>query len=215
MQLMNVSENLTMSSIDIAVLTEKRHSDVVRVIDLLMQKKHYRGYAKISYTHEQNGQTYQKYEINKRDSFVVVAQLSPEFTARLVDRWQELEQTNKFQIPQTLSQALMLAAQQAEQIEQQQLLIEQQRPAVEFVDRYVEARATKGIREVAKILGQKEKEFVADLIDRGILFRQGRALLPYASYQHKGYFEVKTGEQHGHAFHQTKFTPSGIAWIVE
>jgi phage regulator Rha-like protein len=28
----------------------------------------------------------------KRDSIVVVAQLSPEFTARLVDRWQELEQ---------------------------------------------------------------------------------------------------------------------------
>lgn len=27
----------------------------------------------------------------ERDSIVVVAQLSPEFTARLVDRWQELE----------------------------------------------------------------------------------------------------------------------------
>jgi len=27
----------------------------------------------------------------KRDSIIVVAQLSPEFTARLVDRWQELE----------------------------------------------------------------------------------------------------------------------------
>ncbi len=30
----------------------------------------------------------------KRDSIVVVAQLSPEFTARLVDRWQELEAEN-------------------------------------------------------------------------------------------------------------------------
>ena len=30
-------------------------------------------------------------EQGKRDSIVVVAQLSPEFTARLVDRWQELE----------------------------------------------------------------------------------------------------------------------------
>lgn len=30
-------------------------------------------------------------EKGKRDSIVVVAQLSPEFTARLVDRWQELE----------------------------------------------------------------------------------------------------------------------------
>ncbi|MDZ9105897.1 hypothetical protein SNA67_11120 [Escherichia coli] len=32
-------------------------------------------------------------EQGKRDSIVVVAQLSPEFTARLVDRWRELEET--------------------------------------------------------------------------------------------------------------------------
>lgn len=32
------------------------------------------------------------YRIGKRDSYVIVAQLSPEFTARLVDRWQELEE---------------------------------------------------------------------------------------------------------------------------
>ena len=31
------------------------------------------------------------YLVNKRDSFSIVAQLSPEFTAALVDRWQELE----------------------------------------------------------------------------------------------------------------------------
>tara|TARA_Y100001970_G_scaffold291395_1_gene428393 strand:+ start:5312 stop:5575 length:264 start_codon:yes stop_codon:yes gene_type:complete len=33
-----------------------------------------------------------EYRIGKRDSYVIVAQLSPEFTARLVDRWQELEE---------------------------------------------------------------------------------------------------------------------------
>ncbi|EFB3484029.1 hypothetical protein FP677_04785 [Escherichia coli] len=32
-------------------------------------------------------------EQGKRDSIIVVAQLSPEFTARLVDRWRELEET--------------------------------------------------------------------------------------------------------------------------
>ncbi len=31
-------------------------------------------------------------EQGKRDSIIVVAQLSPEFTARLVDRWKELEE---------------------------------------------------------------------------------------------------------------------------
>lgn len=37
------------------------------------------------------GQTVEEYRIGKRDSYVIVAQLSPESTARLVDRWQELE----------------------------------------------------------------------------------------------------------------------------
>ena len=41
-------------------------------------------------------------EQGKRDSIVVVAQLSPQFTARLVDRWQELE--SKEASRQTVSQ---------------------------------------------------------------------------------------------------------------
>ena len=59
------------------------------------------------------GQTVTEYRIGKRDSYVIVAQLSPEFTARLVDRWRELEeQVHRAQhaIPQTLSVALRLAA---------------------------------------------------------------------------------------------------------
>jgi hypothetical protein len=44
------------------------------------------------------------YMVGKRDSYTVVAQLSPEFTARLVDCWQELEQQGagarwKFNVP--------------------------------------------------------------------------------------------------------------------
>lgn len=41
-------------------------------------------------------------EKGKRDSIVVVAQLSPQFTARLVDRWQELESQQVAQKQQTL-----------------------------------------------------------------------------------------------------------------
>ena len=46
-------------------------------------------------------------EQGKRDSIIVVAQLSPEFTARLVDRWRELEET-AVNIPKTLPEALRL-----------------------------------------------------------------------------------------------------------
>ena len=53
------------------------------------------------------------YQVGKRDSYIVVAQLSPEFTARLVDRWQEL--VNQARIPQNLPDALRLAADLAEE----------------------------------------------------------------------------------------------------
>ncbi|WP_407232342.1 DNA-binding protein [Escherichia coli] len=45
-------------------------------------------------------------EQGKRDSIIVVAQLSPEFTARLVDRWRELEE----QVRQPLTEIEMIAA---------------------------------------------------------------------------------------------------------
>ena len=117
-----------------------------------------------------------------------------------------------FHIPTTFSGALRLAADQAEQIEKQQLLIEAQRPAVEFMAEYVEAQNTKGLREVAKILGIKQNTFIDMLMEKKIMYRQSGKLLPYSEYE--GWFEVKTGVKHGHAFHQAKLTPEGISKIA-
>lgn len=135
------SSVLTMSSREIADLVESRHDSVKRTIERLQDK----GLIQLPPMVEVKnhlGQVVTEYQLIKRDSYVVVAQLSPEFTARLVDRWQELENQQMPQIPQTLSEALRLAADQAEQIERQNLLLEQQRPKVEFVQRYVEVGTT-------------------------------------------------------------------------
>ena len=207
--------NLTMTSREIADLVDSRHDKVKQSIERLAE----RGAITLPPLGEKPtaGRPVSEYiftgEKGKRDSIIVVAQLSPEFTARLVDRWQELESQSAFQIPQTLSSALQLAADQAKQIEDQQLLIQNQQPAVEFVERFVETRSSKSLREVAKVLGVKEREFIARMIDENILFRQSGNIMPFATYQHKGYFTVKTGESNGHAFQQTRFTPEGLNWI--
>lgn len=161
------------------------------------------------------GQVVTEYQLIKRDTYVVVAQLSPEFTARLVDRWQELENQQMPQIPQTLSEALRLAADQAEQIERQNLLLEQQRPKVEFVQRYVEAGTTKSLRETAKILKVPERAMIDCLVGDGLLFRQSGNLLPYQKYHVKGLFDVKTGTtEYGHNYTQTRVTSKGIEYIA-
>lgn len=208
------SSVLTMSSREIADLVESRHDSVKRTIERLQDK----GLIQLTPMVEVKnhlGQIVTEYQLIKRDTYVVVAQLSPEFTARLVDRWQELENQQMPQIPQTLSEALRLAADQAEQIERQNLLLEQQRPKVEFVQRYVEVGTTKSLRETAKILKVPERAMIDCLVDDGLLFRQSGNLLPYQKYHAKGLFDVKTGTtEHGHNYTQTRVTSKGIEYIA-
>lgn len=208
------SSVLTMSSREIADLVESRHDSVKRTIERLQDK----GLIQLTPMVEVKnhlGQVVTEYQLIKRDTYVVVAQLSPEFTARLVDRWQELENQQMPQIPQTLSEALRLAADQAEQIERQNLLLEKQRPKVEFVQRYVEAGTTKSLRETAKILRVPERAMIDCLIGDGLLFRQSGNLLPYQKYHAKGLFDVKTGTtEYGHNYTQTRVTSKGIEYIA-
>lgn len=145
---------------------------------------------------------------------LVLGSRKPE--AKAFKRWvthevlPKIRKTGQYAIttPRNLPDALRLAADLAEKLEAAQ-------PAVEFVARYVEAENTKGLREVAKVLGIPPLKFSTWLVDAGILFRQGAKLLPYSEHMDKGRFEVKTGEKNGHAFHQTRFTPEGIAWIAK
>ncbi|MFP4895159.1 phage antirepressor KilAC domain-containing protein [Paraburkholderia sp. EG304] len=209
----------TMSSREIAELVEKRHDNVKRTVETLAE----RGVIELPQFEEVKnhlGQGVTEYRIGKRDSYVIVAQLSPEFTARLVDRWQELEAkvaAPTFNVPSTLSGALRLAAEQAEQIEQQAAQIAAQKPAVEFVGRYVEADGSKGFREVCKLLGAKETEFRAFLPDADIVYKLGGRLVPYQPHIDAGRFEIKAGvtqDEYAYAFNQTRFTPKGVEWIA-
>lgn len=207
--------SLTMSSREIAEIISNRHSVVCRSIERLIEKGVIKGYAPMVYTHEQNGQQYYEYHLEKRDTYIVVAQLSPEFTARLVDRWQELEAKQAVQLPQTFAEALRLAADLEEQ--KQALFLENQqlKPKAAFVEHYVEVGTTKSLRETAKILKMPEKAMIQRLVEDRILYRQSNNLLPYQKYHERELFAVKTGTaEHGHNFTQTRVTSKGMAFIA-
>ncbi|MDC9623578.1 Rha family transcriptional regulator [Xenorhabdus sp. XENO-7] len=103
------TQAVTMSSVEIAELVNKRHDNVKRTIEILTKK----GVITSPQIEEKptTGRPVTYYlfkgELGKRDSIIVVAQLSPEFTARLVDRWKELEEGKT--LPQ-LSEMEMIAA---------------------------------------------------------------------------------------------------------
>lgn len=105
----NVSRT-TMSSREIAELVESRHDSVKRTIERLQEKWVVSFTPSVETSHEGAGsRPVEVYLVNKRDSFVVVAQLSPEFTAALVDRWQELEGQSSNAQPLTTIQILQIA----------------------------------------------------------------------------------------------------------
>lgn len=105
MQIANLATTaLTMTSREIADLVGKQHSNIKISADRLSEKGVVGTLAVQEFTH--NGNKYTEYLLNKRDSLILVAQNCPEFTARLVDRWQELESAQP--TPATLSRMEIL-----------------------------------------------------------------------------------------------------------
>ena len=213
-----IGENVarTMSSREIAELVGSRHSDVMRTIDRLLDKRVISGCTPSAYTQEQNGQPYRQYLVCKRDSFVVVAQLCPEFTAALVDRWQELEAQAAKPVELSTMDILQIAmeSEKARLLAVEQLAIAA--PKAAFVDQYVEAAGSMSFRQVAKLLSANERQFRQMLLDKGVMYYLGGVLTPYSQHQVAGRFEVKTGtsETNGHAFSQARFTPKGVQWVA-
>ena len=169
------------------------------------------------------GRSRRGYRFQKREACLMAMSYSYELQAKVYDRMTALEDhvlnatpQPTFVIPQTLSSALMLAAKQAEQIEQQQAQIEQARPAVEFVGRYVQSEGLKGFREVCKLLKANETDFRIFLMDHKVMYRLAGKLTAYQPHIDSGRFAIKAGVSRNseHAYNDCRFTPKGVEWIA-
>lgn len=169
-----------------------------------------------TYIHQQNGQTYPSFRFPKREACLMAMSYSYELQAAVFDRMTELEVIPAPSLPKSFADALRLAADQQEQIEQQAQQLAIAAPKVEFVDKYVEATGLKGFRQVAKLLGAKENALGEFLESQKIMYRLSGERVPYANHIDAGRFSVKTGQaDNGHAFNSAKFTPKGVQWLAE
>jgi anti-repressor protein len=104
---------------------------------------------------------------------------------------------SRFQLPQSYSEALRLAADQAEEIEKQNRLIEEQKPKVVFADAVATSAQSCLIGELAKILRQNGIEIGQNRLfdymrDNGYLCRYGeRKNQPTQKAMEMELFEVK------------------------
>lgn len=222
----NVARNATMTSREIAELVNSRQDSVRRTIERLaergvialppMVEKPTAGRPAVEYVFSG--------EQGKRDSIVVVAQLSPEFTAALVDRWHALEQQHATPaIPQTLPEALRLAADLAEQNNQLRLVVTEQAPKVEALARIADARGSMCLTDAAKHLGVQRCKLIDWMrANRWIYRREGCARwLAYQPRMSAGLLDHKVtvlgldeeGDQR--LASQVRVTPKGLAKLAQ
>lgn len=92
--LMNPAETLTMTSVEIAELTKVRHDHVIEKIKELAGRGVIRTFPEIREKHDgpnKQGRPMQICRLNRDESINLVANLSPEFTQAIINRWLELE----------------------------------------------------------------------------------------------------------------------------
>jgi len=111
-----LSDELTMSSLDIAELANKQHRNVLRDIrGMLIELYGEGGMLKFEHTHvnPQNNRIYPVFRLPKDLVLTLVSGYSMVLRKRIIDRWLELERRaaiGAFGIPQTLQEALRMAA---------------------------------------------------------------------------------------------------------
>ena len=222
----------TMSSKDISMVTGKDHSNIMRDIRNIIEKLEDKGafsFELSSYKSEQN-KDIPMYLLDKKACLLLASGYDANLRAKIINRWEELEIKNRsnglvFNIPQTFSQALMLAAKQAEQIEQQNKLIEvkdtqilELKPKATYYDTILSSKKAECISVFSKsdygISGMAMNKL---LHDWGIQYKVGKTWLPYQKYASLGYTKTETItiNEDKDTVIQTKWTQQGRLFIYE
>jgi phage antirepressor YoqD-like protein len=214
----------TMSSREIAQLCQKPHDNVLKLIRSLIDGGIVKSTTPHQYMHPQNGQWYTEFLSDKRDSLVVVARLSPEFTAAVIDRWQELEAQNNTPALPNFADPVQAARAWADAMELQQKAIAQVaelQPKAQALDAITHAKGNSNIRDTAKALGAKQSDFISWCLKHGWLYRDDcERLKAYANRIQQGFMAQKSVLYRGsdsteRATMQPMFTPKGLAHLAK
>lgn len=209
------------TSLEIAEITGKRHADVMRDIrNLIEQGANECNFALVDYK-DKKGEIRPCYNLTPKGCLILASGYDVVLREKIINRLEELEMEKKsggFLIPQTFSEALMLAAKQQEKIEEQQRLIAENKPKAEFFDAVTNSKDAIEMKAVANVLNFKN-------IGRNKLFeilRCNKILternLPMQRYIDCGYFrtiEQKYSKQNGDICINIKTVvyQTGIAFI--
>lgn len=221
-QTLQTNNNQRMSSREIARLTDKRHDNVARDIILMLNSLeldilNFEGIYFDSMNRQQV-----EYLLDKDLTLTLVAGYNTKLRYLIIKRWQELEaNANSPVIPATLSEALRLAADQAELIEHQQSRLALAEPKAAALDVIDSSIGSLNVRDTAKTLGIPQNKFVNWCIAHDWMYRDNRNKLKMSSIRMKqGFMEERAVTYQGNsnervATTQPLFTPKGLTRLAK
>ena len=203
----------TMTSLQIAEITGKRHSDVLEAIrnmepawERVAQRKFPLGSYKDS-----NNQSRPCYYLNKRECLYIATKFNDEARAKLILRWEELENNARknlevlpnFSNPAEAARAWaeqyesrMLETKRADEAEQQVLQltseIEKMQPKVSYYDMILNNKSTVLTTQIAQDYGMSAKAFNKILESYRVQHKVNQQWILYAPYISYGYVQSKS-----------------------
>lgn len=210
MQIMQINTE-TMGSREISELCGKEHRHVMRDIENLNDTYVEMSLPKVgqcSYKAD-NGRQYKEYLLTQDHCIDLITGYSREIRIRINRRWKELEQQVEaplFQIPQTLGEALQLAADQAKQLELAA-------PKVAHYDKVVDRHTLLTATQVGQKIHMSAVKLNRVLDELGVYnqaHKRGRAFRQW--FIDKEFGEMKQTDM-GHS--QALFSLKGEAWVIE
>ena len=149
--------------------------------------------------------------------------LPMERTVEIIERFDAYERgamAPQFAIPQTLSEALRLAADQADTIEQQKAEIEATKPVVAAFDRIANADGNVNMTLAAKALQVSPHWFMKWCDTNGWTYKRGNQRMAYQDKVNAGYLHMKTDtverpDGSDKAVYQVFVTPKGLTKLAK
>ncbi|HAU4891969.1 TPA: DNA-binding protein [Aeromonas hydrophila] len=225
--------DVTMTSLEISDLTGSRHDNVKRTIERLADREVIQSPPLEEIENKQSLGPRNKTmayvftgKQGKRDSLIVVAQLCPEFTARIVDRWQELEeklaQPDPMAVlndPATMRGLLLTYTEKVLVLEER---VEEMKPKVEALDLIANADGSLNLTEAAKALQQQPRKFNLYLSSLRWIYKRagGKRWLGYQDKVQQGLLEHKVetitlADGSERLCEQVRITPKGLTKLAQ
>lgn len=159
-----ILSNKTMSSLEIAELANMNHKDVLRSIRNMEDswaKVAGRNFALSGYK-DPTGRSLPCYQLTKTECLYVATKFNDEARAKLVIRWEQLENERKELSRKELAMMILQSEEENERLQQINLqlknAVEEQKPAVIFANSVRSSQTNVLVRDLAKLITQNGHE---------------------------------------------------------